>query len=161
MRSTKKTRNFLKNEDAVSEEFTILPALSVVMIGFVLFVVLLGQTYIAYADRVNRLQNYQTADRLLQKLTNPDCYFIRESGVIDLRILQNNNSSFQHFFEQYMKTKLSFLIQIRWNNQLWEYPNPSGSDPFSRTVVSKEIGVYLNEAQTIPGTFTVVLWKGS
>jgi hypothetical protein len=161
MRNTVRKRYFLKNEEAVSEEFTVLPALSVVMIGFALFVVLLAQTYLAYADRIDRLQTYQTADVLLQKLTNPDCFFIRESGLVDVHLLQNDTSSLQNFFEQYTKAGLNFLLQLHWNDQLWEYPNTLEINPLTRTAVSKEIGVYLNEAQTIPGTLTIVIWKGS
>jgi len=161
MKNTVRKRYFLKNEEAISEEFTVLPALSVVMIGFALFVILLAQTYVAYADRIDRLQSYQTADGLLQKLTNPDCFFIRESGLVDLHLLQNDTNSLQQFFEKYTKAEIYFLLQLHWNNQLWEYPNPKGSNTLSRTAVSKEIGVYLNEAQTIPGTLTIVLWKGS
>lgn len=161
MRNIVRKRYFLKNEEAVSEEFTVLPALSVVMIGFALFVIILAQTYIAYTDRIDRLQSYQTADGLLQKLTNPDCFFIRESGLVDVHLLLNDTNSLQQYFEKYTKAGLYFLLQLRWNNQLWEYLDPSESNPLSRTAVSKEIGVYLNEAQTIPGTLTIVLWKGS
>ncbi|MCX6661003.1 MAG: hypothetical protein NTY91_00455 [Euryarchaeota archaeon] len=161
MRNTVRKRYFLKNEEAVSEEFTVLPALSVVMIGFALFVILLAQTYLVYADRIDRLQSYQTADGLLQKLTNPDCFFIRESGLIDVHLLQDNTYFLQQFFEKYTRAGLHFLLQLHWNNQLWEYPNPGESNPLSRTAVSKGIGVYLNEAQTIPGTLTIVLWKVS
>jgi hypothetical protein len=161
MRNRVKTRYFLKNEEAVSEEYTVLPALSVVLIGFALFVILLAQTYIAYADRIDRLQSYQTADGLLQKLTNPDCSFIRESGLIDLHLLQNDTNSLKQFFEKYTNIGIYFRLQLRWNNQLWEYPNPGQSNSLSRTVVSKEIGVYLNEAQTVPGTLAIVLWEAS
>jgi hypothetical protein len=151
-------RYFLRNEEAVSEEFTVLPALSVVMIGFGLFVILMAQTYTTYADRIGRLEIYQTADRLLQKLTNPDCFFIRESGLVDLQLLRNDTNSLPQFFDYYTKMGPCFLLQLRWSDQFWEYPNVHGISPLSSTAVSKEIGIYLNEAQTIPGTITIVLW---
>jgi len=161
MRTTLRKRYFLKNEEAVSEEFTVLPALSVVMIGFALFVVLLAQTYITYADRIDRLQSYQTADGLLQKLTNPDCFFIREAGLVDLDLLQNDTISLQNFLEQYTKSGLFFHVQLHWNDQIWDFPESMASNPDIRIAVSKEIGIYLNEAQTTPGTLTILLWKGS
>ena len=160
MRYSIHKRYFLKNEQAVSEEFTVLPALSVVMIGFALFVVLLAQTYIAYADRIDRLQSYQTADGLLQKLTNPDCYFIRRGGLVDLHLLQNDTKSLQNYCEQYLKSGFRFQLQLRWNDQIWDFSESLSSDPLNRIAVSKETGVYLNEAQTIPGTLTILLWRG-
>ena len=161
MKTTLRKRYFLKNVEAVSEEFTVLPALSVVMIGFALFVVLLAQTYITYADRIDRLQSYQTADGLLQKLTNPDCFFIREAGLIDLHLLQNDTISLQNFLEQYTKSGFFFHLQLHWNDQIWDFPESMSSDPDIRIAVSKEIGIYLNEAQTTPGTLTILLWRGS
>jgi hypothetical protein len=111
MRNAINVRSFFKDERAVSEEFTILPALSVVMIGFVLFVTLLAQTYLAYADRVNQLQNYQTADTILQKLTNPDSYFIKEGGLIDIAILQNDTIFLQKLYVQYQRLGVSFVLR--------------------------------------------------
>ena len=158
MRTTLRKRYFLKNEEAISEEFTVLPALSVVMIGFALFVVLLAQTYLTYTDRIDRLQSYQTADGLLQKLTNPDCFFIREAGLVDLHLLQNDTMSLQNFLEQYTKSDFFFHLQLHWNDQIWVFPESMVSNPDIRIAVSKEIGIYLNEAQTTPGTLTVLLW---
>ena len=82
-------RRFIKDENAISEEFTALPALSVVMIGFALFIVLMANTYSAYNTRIDSLEKYQTADFIAIKLTNPDCFFIKEGGVINLPVLEN------------------------------------------------------------------------
>jgi hypothetical protein len=131
------------------------------MIGFALFVGLLVQTYIEYTDHINRLQSYQTANGLLQKLTNPDCYFIREGGLIDLYVLQNNTGSLQNFCEQYQKEGIFFLLQLHWNDQIRDFPDSLHTNNLTRIAVSKQVGIYLNEAQTIPGTLTILLWKGS
>ncbi len=158
MRNLLRKRYFLRNEEAVSEEFTVLPALSVVMIGFAVFIILLAQTYVAYADRIDRLQTYQTADGLLQKLTNPDCFFIKPPGLVHLPLLQNDTGALQNYFEQYTKSGFFFLLQIQWNNQTWDFPDPMTSDPVNCIAISKEIPISLNEAQTIPGTLTILLW---
>ena len=154
-------RYFLVEEHAVSEEFTILPALSIVMIGFALFVVLLAQTYTAYEERMDRLQNYQTADGIAKKLTNLDCYFIREGGLIDVSILQNDPGSLQILCEQYERTGVIFLLRLQWNNLTQDFPEPLSIAPMNRVAVSKDVGVYLNEAQTVPGILTIILWENS
>jgi hypothetical protein len=161
MKYTIKTRYFLKNEEAVSEEFTNLPVLSIVMVGLTLFIVLLAQTYIVYTDRVGRLQRYQTADALMQRLTNPDCFFIREGGLIDVSYLKKENSMLQYFFERYTKNGFCYLFQLQWDNQSWVYPENVTPSQGNRIAMSMPFGIYLNEAQTVLGTLTIMLWKGS
>jgi hypothetical protein len=158
MKKLKIQQSFLGNNQAVSEEFTVLPALTIVIIGFTLFIVLLAQTYITYTDHINRLQKYQTADNILQKVTNPDCYFIRECGLVDLQVLQNDTESLQIIRNQYAKTSLDFFLRVQWNNQTQDFP-PNVFLPAHKNLwISKEIGIYLNEAQTVPGMVTLVLW---
>jgi hypothetical protein len=159
MRTIIKRRNFLIDEQAVSEEFTVLPALSIVMIGFTLFVVLLAQTYTAYGERINQLQNYQTASSIVRKLTNPDCFFIRDGGLIDLFLLQNDTESLHLFCEQYQKSGIIFLVRLHWNNNTQDFPNTTISIPSNRIAISSNVGVYLNEGQTIPGTLTIIVWR--
>jgi hypothetical protein len=158
MRKRIKRRSFLVDERGVSEEFTVLPALSIVMIGLALFIVLLAQTYTTYGERIERLQNYQTADNIIQKLTNPDCYFIREGGLIDLYILQNDTGSLQSVCDQYQKSGIMFLLRLRWNNLTQDFSQAPLVMPLNCVAVSKDVGIYLNEAQTLPGTLTILLW---
>ena len=90
MSKRKSFKAFLKDENAVSEEFTSLPALSVVMIGFTLFILLIANTYMAYEQRIDSLEKYQTGYFIATKLTNPDCYFIKEGGIVDLPLMQTD-----------------------------------------------------------------------
>jgi hypothetical protein len=152
-------RCFLTNEQAISEEFTTLPALSIVMIGFTLFIILLVQTHTAYETRIDLLENYQTADQIAYKLMNPDCYFIREGGLIDLSVLQNNIESLQVICEQYQKSGVTFFLRLRWNNIVEDYPSPLPSASINRIAISKNVGVYLSDAQTVPGTLTIIIWR--
>lgn len=159
MQNSIKIRPFLNDERAVSEEFTTLPALSIVMIGFALFIILLAQIYIAYGERINQLQNYQTASSIAHRLTNPDCFFIREGGLVDLPLLQNDSKSLQMICYQYQKSGIGFFLRLRWNNSTRDFPETAMSIPPNRIALSEDIGIYLNEAQTIPGTLTIILWK--
>jgi hypothetical protein len=152
-------RCFLTNKQAISEEFTTLPALSLVMIGFTLFIILLVQTHTAYETRIDLLENYQTADQIACKLMNPDCYFIREGGLIDLSVLQNDRESFQMIHEQYQKSGVTFFLRLRWNENTEDYPLPLPPKSINRVAISKDVGVFLSDAQTVPGTLTIILWR--
>lgn len=85
-----KLKKIISNKKAISEEFTALPSLSVVMIGFTIFFLLVANTYNAYENRIESLEKYKTADFIATKLTNPDCFFIEEGGIINIDSLESD-----------------------------------------------------------------------
>jgi len=156
-----KVRSFLVNEHGISEEFTTLPALSVVMIGFSLFLILLAQTYTAYQGRMTQLQYYQIADDIVSKITNPDCYFMRDGGLLDVSLLCKTPELLQQLRDEYHPSNITFILRLRYNDVVCDIPEPLPSVTRDRVAVSKELGMYLNEAQTTPGTLTIILWRDS
>lgn len=152
-------RVFLKDDHAVSEEFSLLPALSVVMVGFGLFVVLLAQTYITYNENVQRLQQYQTAESILQRVTNPDCVFIREGGLVDITAFQTHPEFFKELCQQYEKSHLHMSLHLSYENNECIFPETTPVSSVRRIVVSRCMGIFLNEAQTVPGILSILLWE--
>ena len=160
-------RRLIKDENAVSEEFTALPALSVVMIGFALFIVLIANTYSAYNTRIDSLDKYQTADFIATKLTNPDCFFIMEGGIVDLSILENSaisDDKLNAIRQEYESSGINFILRISYESTTKDFP--SNPDPATllanagdRVAVSKDVGIYINEAQTKPGKLTIISWS--
>jgi hypothetical protein len=158
-------RSFILDENAVSEEFTSLPALSVVMIGFALFFVLLTNVYTSYGLRVESLEKYQTADFIATKLTNPDCFFIREGGLVDLPELRIDGSGdkLNSIRSEYKASHVNFTVRISWQEgdtaKFEDFPKNLPESIGDRIAVSRDVGVYLNEAQTSPGKLTIILWN--
>ncbi|MDH7517027.1 MAG: hypothetical protein QHH19_01590 [Candidatus Thermoplasmatota archaeon] len=154
-------RSLIKNEKAVSEEFTSLPALSVVMIGFTLFFILIANVYSSYAMRVSSIDKYQTADLISAKLTNLDCFFIKEGGLVDLPKLKTpvGNAILNSMREQYKRSDFDFIIRVSWGAYSMDFPETLSDNLGDRVAVSKDVGIYLNEAQTVPGKLTVILWS--
>lgn len=161
MRHIVHRRLFLTDDRAVSEEFTTLPALCIVMIGFALFTVLIAQTYIAYQGRVDSIQKYQTASFLTQKLTNPECSFMRTGTTVDISQLNTPTSRDQLNVTRcvYRQSGVDFIVRMRWNNGSQDFPINLPANTSNRVAVSKNVDVYLNIAQTIPGTLTVITWS--
>jgi hypothetical protein len=159
----KTLRKFIKNEKAVSEEFTTLPAISLVMIGFTLFLLLITNTYNAYEIRINAIEKYTTADFIVTKITNPDCSFVKEGGIISIPLLNTKESKdlLADLKEEYKKSGLDFVVRIEWADTYSDFPDDLPNGVYNRIAISKEIGVYLNEAQTKPGKLTVILWSTS
>ncbi|RLF50246.1 MAG: hypothetical protein DRN24_06845 [Thermoplasmata archaeon] len=154
-------KDFIEDENAVSEEFTTLPALSIVMIGFTLFILLIANTYTAYDVRIDNLEKYQTADFIATKLTNPDCFFIREGGIVDLPLLKKTESKekLNSIREEYQRDHVDFIVRISWGSTYLDFPENLPTNVRARVAVSKDVGVYLNEAQTKPGKLTIIMWS--
>jgi len=158
-------RSFISDKNAVSEEFTSLPALSVVMVGFALFFVLLANVYASYGLRIESVEKYQVADFIATKLTNPDCFFIREGGLVDLLELGNGESDAEinSMRQGYKASNINFIIRISWKegNEIKSEDFPENLPDYigDRIAVSRDMGIYLNEAQTSPGKITVILWS--
>lgn len=154
-------KKFIHDEKAVSEEFTSLPALSVVMIGFTLFFVLLATVYTAYGVRVESLEKYQTADFIATKLTNPDCYLMREGGVVDLPLLNSDDgkSALYLIRDEYKTAGVNFTLRISWDNTYEDFPENLPDYIGDRVAVSKSVGIYLNEVQIVPGKLTIIMWN--
>jgi len=151
-----------KDENAISEEFTSLPALSIVMIGFAIFIIMIANTYTAYNTRIESLDKYQTADFIVTKLTNPDSFIIKEGGVIDLELLRNSDSEINELRDKYRASGIDFVIRISYENTVEKVPSNAEnllSNAGDRVAVTKCVGIYLNQAQTKPGKLTVITWS--
>jgi hypothetical protein len=143
----------------VSEEFTSLPALSLVLIGFALFLVVLGQTYLTFQERGEQLRVYQTANTLAEKLTNPACGFMKSGGLLDIPFLRNDSGTVQTINEQWRRSGLRCLLRVHWNQTTEEFPSTNETIGVPCVAVSYPIGVYLSDARTVPGTLTVLVWR--
>jgi len=159
MREDRHLKKFLKDENAVSEEFTSLPALSIVMIGFTLFILLISNTYMAYEQRIDSIEKYQTGYFIATKLTNPDCYFIKEGGIVDLALLRNDIEELIILCDKYKTSGINFIVRINWDKGSEDFPEELPVDVGNRIAVSKNVGIYLNQAQTTPGKLTIILWS--
>ena len=75
------TKLFLKDKRGTSEEFTSLPALMVVMIGFALFFALMATTYMTYHQKLDEKELYEAAHHAVLKLTLPESPLISEGDT--------------------------------------------------------------------------------
>lgn len=161
-------RSLIKNNQAISEEFTSLPALSVIMIGFAIFILLLANTYSAYNQRTENLEKYQNTNQIATKITNPDCFFIKEGRIIDLPALEKDinsqNSEFEKLRQDYKSKGINFVIKITYKGTTKNFPSNADSLITSvgeTTAVTKNLAIFLNDAKTKPGSLTVITWEAS
>ena len=163
MKQPRRIRKFLHNEHAISEEFTTLPALSVVMIGFTLFIVLLANTYSAYHMRMDQLEKYQTADLLATKILDPSCPFAIYGRIIELDTFLYCGDDINETRKDYWLSDLDFLVRISWEDETGfthTYDMPKGVNPLGdRIAVSHDVSIQTNPAERPTGKLTILIWS--
>jgi len=158
-------KEIIKDTNAISEEFTSLPALTIVLIGFTLFILIITNSYNAYNIRIDSIDKYQSASFISDKLTNPDCYFIMEGGMINLPLLDSvdpadSDDRLNHMRKEIRSSGVNFSIQINWDNNIKYFPEDTKpTNVGDKVAASKTVSLYLNEAQTKPGKLTVITWR--
>ncbi|MBN1281173.1 MAG: hypothetical protein JXA00_05945 [Candidatus Thermoplasmatota archaeon] len=160
MRKRRELVLFLRNQEAVSEEFTSLPGLAVVMIGFALFIVLIAHTYTAYEARSASISSYHTADVIATKLMNPECAFIDKGGCIDLVRLHSPfiQESLNETRKSYQRNGVDFMLRLRWANSSLDVPALPETTG-NRIAVSRDVSIKLNDLETVAGKLTIITWS--
>ena len=152
-------REFIDNKKAVSEEFTMIPAIVIVLVGFALFGLLLTNTYEAYNQSIESTENYRKARTILKKLTSPEGKIIDESGTVHLNKLINHPEWVTNEYHKYSNVK--FFVRINWKENTESYIDIPANPPVkgNQVALSKTVSISLNSAETKPGTFTIILWS--
>ena len=154
--------SFINDERGISEEFTSLPALTVVMIGFGLFIALIAGAYYSYNDRIESIDKYEAANFVLEKMTITlrEEKIIREGEIIDKIQFKKSVHNYKAIVEKSGIVGINFGLKLSYEENggihSIEWDNiPSDKDVVA---VSKQVAVYLNEAETVPGILTVFVW---
>ena len=151
-------KRFISNDSAVSEEFTALPTLTVVMIGFTLFSVLIAQAYGAYIDRQESVDVFQEAIDILDALLLPNSPLLFKSGVIDVSVFYDNDLRQLEALE-YFQSDFEGAILLSFENSSLSVPSDWQTTHSNRISASKNVAVMLNEVETVPGILSVVVWR--
>lgn len=157
--------SFIKDERGISEEFTSLPALVVVMIGFALFFALIGGVYYSYNEKVSRVDKYETANFVLEKITSVEgslakAGVLKEGGVVDNETFNSlTGEDMTEIIEKSDVVGVEFGLRLNHEKMSGDIETPNIASAKDRVAASKEIPVYLNAAETVPGELTVIVWE--
>ncbi len=156
--------SFIRDKRGISEEFTSLPTLVVVMIGFGLFFALIGGVYYSYNEKVERIDKYETANFILEDVTAVDGPLakkgvIRTGGTINPSAIDDNQAAVETALQQHCSYPgWEYKIEIEWAASA-EQIIPFTNNQENTVAASKKVPVYLNEAQTVAGELRVIVWK--
>ncbi|MEM0466596.1 MAG: hypothetical protein QXL17_02455 [Candidatus Thermoplasmatota archaeon] len=160
---------FLTDTTAVSEEFTALPALAVVMIGITLFILLVTNVYAAYETRIDSIKKYQTADFIANKLTNQNCPFSQTAGIVQLTeyTQMSSNPFWQKIQQEYQAAGIGFMLRLSWTDTQGHHsidvppciPSFDLNKVGNRVAVSRDVTIQLNPVTDCPGKLTIITWS--
>lgn len=145
------------NENGLLEPNSDLIAMALAVVGFIIFVFLITHTYQIYQEKTYIAQHYDDAASLAEMLIkNPAFTAPDRSDLIDAaRIEALGPEDIQELKERY-GTRYDFSFKIEGPPS---YRKVVGSSPDMGVSASVPVTIRLNEANEIPGTFTVKIWE--
>ena len=159
----KRSKPIKQDSNAISETFTILPALSMILIGFTIFSILIATAYTTFDAKSDHINMLETSNQILEKISSPNACFTTDGNTINYMIFSSNQSKnyIQTLQSQYESYKLSFSVKLSYNNEKIWLPQQINNENSTadQYASSKQVSVQINEIKTIPGTLTVILWQ--
>ncbi len=160
--------SFIKDKRGVSEEFTSLPALAIVMAGFAVFLSLMAGVYYSYNENAEMVDKYGIANFVLEEMTMDgsilgDMGVIMAGGIFNLpKFINLTSDDIADISNESGMTGINFSfkleVKLKGNNFDNVIEKGTGGKNKNAIAASKEVPVYLNDAQVVPGTFTVIVW---
>jgi len=159
--------SFINDSRGISEEFTSLPAMVVVMIGFALFFALIAGVYHSHTEKMERVDSYRTANLVLEKIAMEDGSLVRagvmrESGVVDndtFHRLTADSQRIRGLVQGSDVVAVDFGLRLRHEKLCHPMKTPNIPMDMDRVAASMEVPVYLNAAETVPGELTIIVWE--
>ena len=145
---------FIKDKKGVAEEFTSLPALVVVIIGFALFFAMLTNLYFTYNEKIKDAELAEVAHYVSIKLTNG------ESPLTDAPLIINKekwNDANPNILKEYCNlSSYDYSVYITPSDGLKSFnKNPIG-DRFS---VSRKVAIKMEDGDVKEGKIVVTVWR--
>ncbi len=160
----------LRDECGVIEPHADLLSVALAVIGFMVFAVLMSQTYFGYEDRSFALENYESASLLAESLADAPALEAENSGLLSATALDKLSGPegigeraklFAVFSGNYQ-----FLVEVRTGDGRWHWRIvPDNANPEvlangrEKVAASVPVVIELNPAESVPGILTVVVYK--
>jgi hypothetical protein len=143
---------FIKSNEAITEPYSDLLAISLVLTGYLLFIVLISSAYSSHASKAYAMEHYSELNFLAQKFKTMLACSDRED-LLDAEKLARYQIKQLQFNQQF-----EIQIIIYAEGRVWKIgEEPS---PFAvRSSASIPVTVRINPAQSIKGSLKLTLWQ--
>ena len=155
--------SFFNDDRAVVEPHADMPAMALAVVGFIVFIAVMSQAYGAFQNKAFIAENYQDAANLAEKFSR-DASLTGTSrpDVIDAEKLEVLGNHPQELMQKYC-AHYNFLLKVEVDTMSRKYTkiikDPDISESKYCISSSIPVTVRLNEAQELPGTLTVKIWR--
>ncbi len=155
--------SFISDERAVVEPHVDMPAMALAVVGFVVFIAITSQAYGAYQNKAFISENYQDASNLVEKLSRESMLTgSARPDVIDVVRLEAVENDPTELMQKY-GTHYNFVIKVEVDTKSRTYiriiKNPDITVSKYGISSSIPVTVRFNDAQELPGTLTVKIWR--
>lgn len=153
--------SFISNEKGVLEPYADLPAMALAMVGFIIFIALLSQTYTVYQQKTFIAGHYQDAANIAEKLgKDSDLKNSMRPDTIDASKIEALNAG--ELMQKY-GSYYNFMFKVEVNSAGRTYSKvikaPGAVESKIGVSASIPVTVKFNEVQELPGTLTVKIWR--
>ena len=155
--------SFISDDRGITEPYSDIISMMLVIVGFTVFFAVVVQTYSAYADRAFIVGHSQDAFRLTEALKT-DPLFASADGV-DTIDANRVNAAAEHPERLYSRygSYYNFMVKVEANEQRWSKTIIRDKNPRSIPQIgiafSTPVTVRLNDAESVPGTLSVKIWR--
>jgi hypothetical protein len=157
-----RSHSFTHDTTAVSETFTILPALSMVLIGFTIFSMIIAAAYTSFETKDNYTDMFEQSNNILEKISSPNACFTTDGNSIDYSLFSSEqaNEYISLLQSEFSPYHLSFSVKLSFADEISWLPTSNSMDQITgnRYASSKQVSVRMNEVKTVPGILTVFLF---
>jgi hypothetical protein len=155
--------SFISDDRAVVEPHADMPAMALAVVGFIVFIAVMSQAYGAFQNKAFIAENYQDAANLAEKLSrDASLTGSLRPDVIDAAKLEELENDPQELMQKY-GVHYNFVLKVEVDTTSRIYTqiikDPDISESKYGISSSIPVTVRLNEAQELPGTLTVKIWR--
>lgn len=155
--------SFISDDRAVVEPHGDLPAMALAVVGFIVFIAVISQAYVAFQNKAFIAENYQDAANLAEKLSrDASLTGSLRPDVIEAAKLEELGNDPQELMKKY-GAHYNFVLKVEVDTMSRRYTkiikDPDISQSKYGVSSSIPVTVRLNEAQELPGTLTVKIWR--
>ncbi|MCX9084407.1 MAG: hypothetical protein OIN87_06385 [Candidatus Methanoperedens sp.] len=154
--------SFFSDDRGMIEPYSELPAMALAVVGFIIFMAVLAQTYMTYQEKSFIAGHYQDASNLANKLGQDSSLIGTRPGIIDTEKLENLKKDPNEILEKY-GSYYNLMFKVESNSMERSYniiiKKPGSSDPKAGVSASIPVTIRLNDVEELPGTLTVRIWS--
>jgi len=154
--------SFINDEKGIIEPYSELPAMALAVVGFIVFIAVLTQSYTTYQEKTFIAGHFQDASNLAKKLGKDSSLTGTRPDIIDSGKLESLKNDPNEIIKKY-GSYYNFMFKVESNSGEKAYniviKNPDSGEPKAGVSASLPVTVALNDVEEIPGTLTVWIWS--